>query len=283
MKNTSEDAITPSQLFDESFSSTVSTSGDDDEDESPLVGMAKLMKKKKRESKKESKKKDKKSKKSSSKRSSSKKIYQDDSSEALDVTESSLVEEDSPGKLKDLKAKWEQRSPQVMKHSFDPGHSNVRNQRDLWEHRMTEKTKAESPKSSLVSRPIDKYSSYTSKVKSGKEATNISEPDPLKRNEFNDALISFIFAAFLIGIAMLIHQPYGPFLENITMSRLNILPDWDTIVHFARNCTEPTKDWLQQWSNLICSTLFQNLPAADGSKIVKVTNNSGDIRHFLLL
>lgn len=296
MRDGNAETITPNQLFDESFSSTVSTS---DEDESPLLGMAKLLKKNKSKKDSKSKKKDKKSKKSSSKKSSTgdkmkKNAQVDDSSEVLDATVSSLVEEESPGALKDLKEIWEQRSPQssprtIKTTSNDPGHRNVRSKLDLWEHRAAEKSHVvtDSPRPAPVVLTRDAKNDSSSYRRKIKRATTA----PAKHNELYDALISLLFAAVLIGIAMLIHQPYGPRFENATFlstmknitAKWEFLPAFDDIVNYTQNYTEPAMEWMQQWRiyNVVTSTVDKW--STNGIEASKTPNTSGDIRHFLLL
>ena len=99
-------------------------------------------------------------------------------------------------------------------------------------------------------------------------------PEPVKRNEFMDAFLSLAFAAFLMGIAMLIHQPYGPLFED---GAYGIFPtmDWvmekfDDIGEYLENGTKVISDLLEKWSS-------------NWTEATKPPGVPSDARHFLLL
>lgn len=306
-----ESSILPNQLqFDESFSSNVSANSDDDE--SPLVGMARLLRKNRKDAKKDNKKSEKKSKKSSSRRLLSfERKTKENNSQQHTSSDSSLVEEriepsadgvikESPGKLKDLKEKWEQQvaenhrtgnSPHATspdnKQEEDQGHLNVRKQLDLWEHRVTENSPSNgaTPRSPAISTrkangvrgpsSSSSYRNHTITRDDSFETTSSLLSTPRKRNEVRDAFLSLGFAAFMIAVAMLIHQPYGPIFDE--GGAFGIFPTTNWVVakfnsagEYMQNSTKIFTGLLEKWSS-------------NGMEAAKPPSAPTDARHFLLL
>jgi hypothetical protein len=308
MKSANQKPVLTNQLpFDESYSSHVSASSDND-DESPIVGMTRLLRRNKKDAKKDGKKKDKKSNKSSSKklfpfeRKSKEKNSEQISSESSlteesDKMSSSGVIQDSPGKLKELKEKWEHQAAENQRNSQnspratteqeeEPEHFDIRKQLDLWEHRLSENSPLNggSPQSRD---PSHSHSLSHRKFKMERDRrTPTAQPSaPLQRNELRDAFISLAFAAFMIGIAMLIHQPYGPYVEN---GIYGIFPTADMITtkvneigDLMSSYTEYLFQEMQLWKGSVLD--FVEKWSSNGSEVLKPPSVPNDARHFLLL
>jgi hypothetical protein len=307
MKSVSQESVITNQLpFDESYSSNVSANSDND-DESPIVGITRLLRRHKKDARKDCKRKEKKSNKSSSKkmfpfeRKSKEKNAEQVSSESSlteesDKTLSSAVIKDSPGKIKELKEKWEQQAAENQRNSQrspratteqeeDLEHFDIRKQLDLWEHRLSEHSPLNggSPESRDAS---NSHSLSHRKHKMERDHATTAQPSaPHQRNELRDAFISLAFAAFMIGIAMLIHQPYGPFLEN---GVYGVFPTADMIVAKVNEFgdlmsiyTETFTEAMQQWKGSVLDVIEKW--SSNGSEALEPPSDPSDARHFLLL
>ncbi|GAX25620.1 hypothetical protein FisN_28Hh099 [Fistulifera solaris] len=309
MKSTNQEpVITNHQLpFDESYSSHVSVSSDND-DESPIIGMTRLLRRNKKDAKKDGKKKEKKSNKSSSKklfpfeRKSKEKSPEQISSESSlteesDKTSPSGVIKESAGKLKELKEKWEQQAAENQRNSQsspratteqaeEPEHFDIRKHLDLWEHRLSENSPLNggSPQSRDPSQsrclPHQKF-----KIERDHRAPTAQPSAPPQRNELRDAFISLAFAAFMIGIAMLIHQPYGPYVENgiygIFPTAAMILGKVNEFGDLINIYTEYLFELMQQWKGSVLDAIDKW--SSNGSEALQPPTVPSDARHFLLL
>lgn len=227
---------------------------------------------------------------------------QEASSESTLVDECSAeqsVIKKSPGKLKDIRKKWEQQATESHRSSpraaterqEDASHLKVRKTLNLWEHRLSENSPSNggSPRSPLAIQILDTNSvqdpSFRDKKIKRDHFATTQQRAPPKRNELRDAFISLAFAFFMIGIAMLIHQPYGPLFEK---GAFGTFPSADSIVikfneigEYTKNGTNYVQEWMQQWKVTISNVL--ETWSSNGTEATKSPSAPSDVRHFLLL